>query len=265
MSQTQGAPQITGKMFLFEQPELLNIEQHRELGIDPAKKPFDFCSKIRAVPLTISEIPEASKRYPVVFMSKEEPVPLAIVGFHDDNNLFVDDDGNWENYAYIPGYLRRYPFALAGESGGGDRLAFVVDRAYEGVSTESSRKLFQNGELSDFAKQAMEFTRTYESDRRLTDQLMKALKKYDIIQPQTAQYTPAGETEPRPFTQYFGIDEQKLTALSDQQFLELRQMNIFGVIYSHIHSLANWRDMISRRMRRFKLSEREAISGARPA
>lgn len=264
MSQTQAAPQITGKMFLFERPELLNKQQHEGLGIEPAKKPFGFCSKIRAVPLTISEIPEASKYYPVVFMSAEEPFPIAILGFNSDDNLFVDENGNWESFVYIPGYLRRYPFAFAGETGG-ERLALVIDAAFEGVSKSATPKLFENGELSEFGKQAMEFTRTYEGDRRLTDQIMKELKKYDLIRSQTAQYTPVGETTPRPFAQYFGIDEQRIHELSDQQYLELRKMNALPIIYSHVISLGNWRNLISRRMRRFNISEIEAITGRQPS
>ena len=263
MSQTQAAPQITGKMFLFEKPELLNKEHHGELGLDAAPKPFAFCAKARALPLTVSEIQESAKVYPVVFMSKEEPVPLALVGFNTDLNLFVDEAGNWEEFAYIPGYVRRYPFALAGESGGGDRMALVFDTAYEGVSKSAERKLFQNGEMSEFAKQALEFTRTYESDRRLTDQIMKALKKFDLIQPQTAQYTPAGATDPRPFAQYFGVDEQRLAQLTDEQFLELRKMNVLGVLYAHLASLGNWRHLIARRMKRLGVTEIEAVSGPR--
>ncbi len=263
MSQTPATPQITGRMFLFEKPELLNRQQHGELGLDAAAKPFGFCANIRAVPLTVSEVPEASKFYPVVFMSKDEPLPVAIVGFNSDLNLFVDDDGNWEQFAYTPGYLRRYPFALAGESGGGDRLALVFDAAYPGVSKSAERKLFENGEMSDFVKKAMEFTRTYESDRRLTDQIMKALVKYDIIQPQTAQYTPIGETTPRPFAQYFGIDEKKVLDLTDVQYLELRKMNVLPILYSQMISLGNWRNLISRRMKRLGMTEIEAVSGQR--
>lgn len=262
MSQTPAAPQITGKMFLFERPELLSRQQHGELGIGVAEKPFGFCANVRAIPLTISEIPEASKFYPVVFMSKEEPVPLAIMGLGNDLNLFVDEDGNWEQFAYVPGYLRRYPFALAGETGG-DRLALVIDAAYPGISATAERKLFENDEMSAFAKQAMEFTRTYEQDRRLTDQIMTAVKKFNIIESQTAQYTPAGMTEPRPFAQYFGIDEQKLQALTDEQYLELRKMNVLPVLYSQIISLGNWRNLIARRMRRLNLTEIEAVSGQR--
>lgn len=260
MSQTPAAPQINGKMYLFEKPELLNRERHGELGLDAAAKPFGFCAHVRAIPLTISEVVEAAKHYPVVFYSQEEPLPVAILGFNSDVNLFVDENGNWEEHAYIPGYLRRYPFALAGETGG-DRYALVFDAAYEGVSPKAERKLFDNGELSDFAKRAMEFTTTYEADRRLTERIMKELKKFNIIQSQSAQYTPAGETAPRTFAQYFGIDEQSLNNLTDEQFLELRKMNVLAVIYAHLVSLNNWRSLIGRRMQRLGISELEAVAG----
>lgn len=263
MSQTPIAPQISGKMFLFERPELLNRQQHGDLGIDAAAKPFGFCSKIRAIPLTVSEIPEASKTYPVVFMSQEEPLPIAILGLNSEFNLFVGDDGNWEPFAYVPGYLRRYPFALAGESGGGDRMALVMDAGFEGVSKTAANKLFSNGEMSEFAKQAMEFTKTYEQDRRLTEQVMNHLKKFELIRGQTAQYTPAGSTDARPFAQYFGVDEQKLNALTDEHYLELRRMNVLPILHAHLISLANWRNLIARRMIRFGMTEAEAVAGQR--
>ncbi|MCB2097425.1 MAG: SapC family protein [Parvularculaceae bacterium] len=264
MSQTPAAPQINGKMYLFERPELLNKEQHGKLGLDNAAKPFSFCSKVRAIPLTISEVVEAAKYYPVVFYSQDEPLPIAILGFNSDLNLFVDENGNWDEHTYIPGYLRRYPFALAGETGG-DRYALVFDAAYEGVSPNAERKLFDNGELSEFSKRAMEFTSTYEADRRLTERIMKELKKFSIIQPQTAQYTPAGETAPRTFAQYLGVDEQRLNQLTDEQFLELRKMNVLAPIYAHLVSLSNWRSLIGRRMKRLNISESEAVTGQRPS
>ena len=261
MSQTQAAPQITGKMFMFERPELLNRDQHGDLGVGSATKPFDFCTKVRAVPLTISEIPEAIKYYPVIFMSQQDPVPLAVVGLHTDFNLFVDDQGNWDQGAYIPGYVRRYPFALAGESGG-DRMALVIDRAYEGVSPDGASKLFDNGEMSEFVRQAMEFARTYETDKRLTEQVMAGLKEFEIIQTQTAQFTPTGTTQPRPFAQYAGVDEQKLRELPDDRFLELRRRNVLPILYAHLISLSNWRNLLVRRMRRFNLSETDAIGAS---
>ncbi|MEL6212838.1 MAG: SapC family protein, partial [Pseudomonadota bacterium] len=80
MSQTQSSPEVTGNMFLFERPELLNREQHGAMGLSQIDNPYEFCAKVRAIPLTITEIPSASKSFPIVFLSQEDPVPLAVVG-----------------------------------------------------------------------------------------------------------------------------------------------------------------------------------------
>jgi hypothetical protein len=259
MSQTAQPLQISGTMFLYDRPELLNVQSHGDLGVRAASRPFSFCSKVRAIPLTISEIAEASRHFPVVFGSQDEPQPLAIVGLQDDINLFVDEDGNWDPYAYVPGYVRRYPFGLAAEQGG-DRFALVIDAGFEGVHRDADRKLFTDGQLSDLSKQALEFTKTYETDRRLTEQVFKSVKELNLITGQTAQYTPTGSQTPQAFAQYFGVDERKLIELSDEEFLKVRKLNVLPVLYAHLLSLGNWRTLILRRMRRYGMTEFEAAT-----
>lgn len=259
MSQTAQPVNISGTMFLYGRPELLNLQSHADLGVRAAAKPFSFCAATRAIPLTISEIAEASRHFPIVFGSLEDAQPLAIVGLIDDINLFVDDNGDWDQYAYVPGYIRRYPFGLAAEQGG-DRFALVIDAAFEGIDRDADRKFFAGGELSDLSKQAMEFTKTYEGDRRLTEQMMKTIKGMGLITGQSAQYTPAGSQTPQAFAQYWGIDERKLMELSDEEYLKLRKLNVLPVLYAHLLSLGNWRNLLLRRMRRFNMTETEAAT-----
>ncbi|MEL7489754.1 MAG: SapC family protein [Pseudomonadota bacterium] len=260
MSQSQPMePQLSGNMFLFERPELLTKETHGGKGVTRPATPFGFCSKIRAVPLTISEIPSAMKDYPVVFMSQEDPIPLAVLGLVDDVNLFVDEKGDWEQNRYIPGYIRRYPFALASETGG-DRMAIVIDGAHEGVKEGGEIPFFDaNGESSEATKQAIEFCKQYEQDRQMTVQFMEQLKPLDLIKGQTAQYTPQGSTEQKVFAQYFGVDEKALQDMSDEKFLELRKSGLLAVIYAQLMSLSNWRLLMQRRLVRYNLSEESVL------
>lgn len=259
MSQTAQSIQVSGTMFLYQRPELLNSQTHGDLGVRAAARPYGFCASARAIPLTISEIAEASRHFPVVFGSIEELQPLAIVGLLDDVNLFVDESGNWDQFAYVPGYVRRYPFGLAAEQGG-DRFALVIDAAFEGIDRGAERKLFSGGALSELSQQAMEFTKTYEADRRLTEQVMKTVKELDLVTGQTAQYTPAGSQTPQSFAQYWGVDERKLAGLSDEDFLKVRRLNVLPVLYAHLLSLGNWRNLLLRRMRRFNMTETEAAT-----
>lgn len=261
MSETQGTPELTGKMFLFERPELLNKEQHGQLGMSNPTKRFGFCSKVRAIPITVGEVPAASQDYPIVFMGMDNPALLAVVGLIDDVNLFVDENGNWEANRYIPGYARRYPFGLANETGS-DRMAIVVDTAFDGVKPDGEFPFFNNGEPTEMLQSTIDFCQAFEQDRMLTDEFVSRLKPFDIIQGQNAHFTPKGETEPKTFAEYFGIDENKLNALTDEQYLSLREQGALAVIYALIMSMGNWRKMLQRRAERFSLTEDRILDRA---
>ena len=254
MSDTQGTPALTGDMFLFKTPELMNKEQHSNFGFNPPKERFGFCSKVRGIPLTVTEIPAAMKDYPIVFQSMENPVLLAVVGLIDDVNLFVDEKGDWESNRYIPGYLRRFPFGLANETGS-ERMAIVIDTSYEGLQPNGELPLFINDEPSEMTQSAIDFCQAYEQDRQLTENFLERLKKFNLIQGQSAHFTPEGQTERVTFSQYCGIDENTLNSLADEQYLELRNDGMLAVLYALVMSMANWRLMLQRRADRFGLSE----------
>lgn len=256
---SQGQPQVTGQMFLYRRPVLLSAEAHGHLGMKQVERPFEFCGKIRAAPITVSEIPIAAKTYPVVFASLEQPMPLAILGIIDDANLFVDDNGVWERHAYIPGYIRRYPFGVARDEKS-DRYAVVLDGDFEGLDPDAESRLFNGKETTAFTKDAIEFTKGYEDDRRLTERAVDALKKTGLLTIQTAQYTPTDGGEARAFAQYVGVDEAMLKDLDDAKFLELRKTGILPLLYLQLASMANWRMLMARRAERFKLSEAEFLN-----
>ncbi len=261
MSETTGTPQLTGNMFLFERPELMNKEQHGELGFYQTDKNYGYCAKVRAIPITASEITSAMKNYPIIFLSRENPAPLAVVGMVDDVNLFVDENGKWDIDTYIPGYVRRYPFGVAAENSG-ERLAIVIDTAYDGLKEGGEFRLFENGEPTASTQQAIEFCKAFEQDRVVTNGFGERLNQLELIQGQSAQFTPQGSTEPKTFAEYFGIDEQKLQALSDDQFLELRKAGLLPLIYAMLMSMSNWRALMQRRARRFNMTETEILNRA---
>ena len=258
MSEAQAVPQVTGKMFLYERPELLMKEKHGNLALNPAAMPFGFAAKARAIPLTLCEAPTAMKDYPLIFMSKEQPQLLAVTGLYDDVNLFIDDKGAWEEFRYIPGYVRRYPFGLAAESNS-DRMAIVIDGAFEGLSPAGETPLFNNGEMTQQTQAAVEFVKNYERDRQMTDQFAKLLNQHELIQPQTAQYTPPGASESVSFAQYFGIDEKRLNELADAKAAELRRNGMLALAYALLMSMGNWRMLLQRRAKRFNLKENEVF------
>ncbi|MEM1379368.1 MAG: SapC family protein [Pseudomonadota bacterium] len=264
MSQTptaNAAPTVDGQMYLFRKAELITREVHGGMGISKPERPLAFCEGARAVPLTLSEITTAMKFYPVIFSSEENPIPLAVLGLMDDVNLFVDDKGEWVQDYYVPGYIRRYPFALATDRDSGadnPRMAIIVDGGYEGISTEPEVPFFNGDQPSDAMNQAMEFCQNYERDRLQTNRFAETLKNYGILTQQMAQYTPEGE-EPQAFARYVGVDENKLNELPDDKFLELRKSNMLPIIHAQLMSMSNWRSVLDRRARRFNLTGTDVL------
>lgn len=251
MSETM-QPQVTGKILMYERPELLNRETHGALGISRPARPFGFCAKLRAAPLTIGEISLAAKHYPIIFSNTTNFIPLAVFGVIEDLNLFVDEQGAWERNTYIPAFVRRYPFAVASEEGG-DKFAIVIDAAHEGVVAGAEFPFFNEDGLSESAERAIEFCRQYEGERRQTEQAMKALEAFDIVAPQSAMFTPEGQSAQQPFAEYFGTDAGRLQDLPDAKFLELRKTGLLPLVHVQLSSMVNWRDMLSRRAARFSL------------
>ena len=99
-------------MLFYETPVALNRERHRHLKLAPATGKFPFAQRTNSVLLAATELADAATSYPVVFVGSGGGAYAlaAIVGLSDQQNLFLDADGNWAPDAYIPAFVRRYPF-----------------------------------------------------------------------------------------------------------------------------------------------------------
>lgn len=239
---------ISGKLFLYEEPELLALETHGLMGITPAERPFDFVRGERVIPLTLTEFSSAQKNYPIIFSNIEKPLPLAVVGALEEANLFVDDDGNWERMCYVPTYLRCYPFAFA--HGGANQVAVVVDRAADTVTENPRFPFFDGDKPSEHTQALMQLCAQYEADRRRTVDFCEKLRDMGLLTPLRATYTAEGATEAEPLAEYIGIDTDKLNALSKDQVFELHSAGFLSAIYLQVYSLENWRHLMARRERR---------------
>src|SRR5690606_24713008 len=68
---------------------------------------------VQCVPFAAIELYEAAREYPVVLTGGDDATPVAILGLRAGENLYVDADGRWAPGAYVPVFVRRYPFILS--------------------------------------------------------------------------------------------------------------------------------------------------------
>lgn len=238
---------VSGKMFLYEQPELLTSEKHGSLGLKPVDRPFEHAASVRIMPLTLTEFGSAQRHYPIVFSSLENPIPLAVVGVLEDVNLFVED-GQWDPMCYIPSYLRCYPFAFASSEQG--RVAVVIDRAAETISEDPEYPFFANGELTKETESMMRFCAQYEAERKRTETFTNKLKELELLTSQRATFRPDEQSEEQTLANFISIDSQKLTDLEGGKVHELHRSGELSGMYLQLYSLDNWRMLMARRARR---------------
>ncbi len=233
-----------GTMLFYEKPEILSVAAHGRLGITPPERPFEFARSSRLVPLTITEISTAQKFYPVVFSEEDNPVPLAIVGLAENENLFVDESGLWATDWYIPNYVRCYPFTLARNDDG--RFAVVIDRA-AAMITEEPRFLFFDGqELAEGTQRRVEFCASVEEDRERTRQFVTRLGELGLLIRQGSTRQRREDDTSEPIASYLAVDHRKLKALPADQLADLNEQGYLWPIYAHLLSLENWQRLVRR-------------------
>ena len=249
--QGQGA-QITGNVLFYSKPEPLSSQAHGQLGVSQIAEPFGFLRTAHAVPVTVTEFGMTAAAYPVIFVGNER-TPIAAMGVRQGQNLYVDDQGRTDPDYYIPAFVRRYPFVFAADDQS-DRLLLCIDRVAPMISDSPEVPFFENGEPSKFTNDAIEFCKEFERQRRATSEFTQCVPNLDLFEqrsvsfpPRDNQGTPVGQQQQ--ISDYWAVSEERLNALSDAQYLELKANGAIGAIYAHLVSLLNWPRLIQRAVR----------------
>lgn len=227
----------------YRNPVLLRLEEHRRKALRPANG-FGFCASANAVPLLTSEFAQALRCYPIVFTDTAHPQALAVLGLKEGQNLFATADGAWRAGAYIPAYLRRYPFIvtdLADEK----RQLLAIDAASDrfteiGASIDAEPLFDDQGGLSPVTVQAMAFCHAFHQDHLRDVGFGKALLESGLLVerhaamqfPDNSHYTLNG---------FRVVDPEKFNALSDPDLLmDWHRRGWLAAISLHLASMNNW-------------------------
>lgn len=235
-----------GNMYLYSQPQLLTVEDHGRLGLNASSQPYDFVRSVRVVPLAAAELSSAQMHYPVVFSDLENPALLAVVGL-EDRNLFVDENGNWDGAAYVPSYLRCYPFALARRPN--DEYAVVIDRAASAISENPDQPFFEGQSLTAPIQAQVDFCAQVAAHQPVTQAFCDRLAELELLSGQQATFTPEGDGEVQTIGSYVAVDFDKLQKLDASNLEKLFRDGMLSPIYAHRFSLENWFQLLTRQRR----------------
>jgi hypothetical protein len=242
-TQTQGAP------IFYSRPEPLSAAAHAGLGLRRIERPFAFAASSSVVPLIVTEFPQAALSYPIIFAG-EKRQPLAVMGVNQGQNLYVGQEGLFQVGAYIPAYVRRYPFVLAADENR-EKLVVCIDRDAPMIGDLPDIALFDSaGQPTDYTKGCIEFCNNFEIEVRRTESFLELLIELDLFETRTATFaqpSPDGSPSgpPQVVAEFFAVSEEKLRALSDAKLRELLDKGALPQIYAHLTSLYGWDRLIN--------------------
>jgi SapC len=238
-SDMQSAPMVAPLFYSSIEP--LSAQLHKAFKVR-ADNEFGYAAKTNTVPLTVPEFTMAARHYPILLLG-DDLIPTAAVGIKPEQNLFVDADGKWDQYSYIPAYVRRHPFILL--SSDDDRLTLGIDSAANAAEPKA-RALFDDaGKETEVVNQSMEFCSQFHNAFMFTRDFSEALKKNDLvidcqleIEPQPGQRVNLGS--------FKRIDEEKFKKLSDATIQEWFKNGFMHACYFLLQSMNNWDLLLTR-------------------
>lgn len=254
---TAEEPEVTGQVLFYKQPEPLSLDKHRDLGAKRVDKPFQFLLGSHVVPITVNEFGIAACSYPVIFAGPQK-TPLAVMGARGGENVFVQPNGDVDPEVYLPAFARRYPFVFAADSTN-ENMLVCIDRAAPMIGENPDLPFFENGEPSKYTQDAIEFLKDFERNRSATEFFVKAIDEAGLFEEKSVslnQRNQNGETQQTTIADYFAISEEKLNALPNDKFQDLREKGVLAPAYAHLISLLTWPKIIQRAL------TIQALSGA---
>lgn len=233
----QGQPPL-----LYKKPRPLHLQEHAGLCL---KQPpnFAFASGTIAVPVLVGEFLTAAQDYPIVFGPGNPAVPVIFMGLRQGENYFIQPDGSWLPGAYIPAYLRRYPFLLV-ESPAARRRVLFVDEAAPMLSRDGGTPLIADGKLTETANAALKFSEAYAVDQENTRQFAEAIAEHDLLE--TRNITLALPKGKITLQDVRVISPRKFEELPDSVYLEWRKKRWLFPAYAHFQSGLNWQRLVMR-------------------
>ena len=237
---------------LYRGLEPLNSGQHSNMKLKRGQT-IPGVGQIHAIPVTIDEFIHAQRSYPIIFSAGESPVPLALMGLNEGVNTFIDEEGKpVDQGAYMPAYLRRYPFMLAKLRPDSDELSLCFDPTGGSVAEDGEDALFDGDQPSEMTRNILAFCEQFETAGQRTHAFMEEVLKLDLLMEGEVSIQPEGVEQPFLYRGFRMIDEEKLRNMRGDELRKINQNGVLSLLLAHLFSLGLIRDLFYRQVQQGK-------------
>jgi hypothetical protein len=233
--------------------EPLNATQHGNFKVRKMLK-MEQVGRTHAIPVTVDEFTLVQRHYPIVFSVGDKPIPIALMGLNEGVNVFMDAEGKLlENNIYIPAYIRRYPFLLARIRPDSDELSLCFDPTANAIGDfEEGEALFEGEQPSPATLAILEFCEQFEAAGQRTASFVEDLLKSKLLMDGEVAIQPEGAAQPFIYRGFQMVDEEKLRELKGDELRKMNQSGMLPLIYAHLFSLAEMRQVFGRQVQQGK-------------
>ncbi|HJU76423.1 MAG TPA: SapC family protein [Sphingomicrobium sp.] len=247
------APNQASLPLLYNRLDALNSGQHGKMKL---KKSYTLpqISKTHAIPVTVEEFTLVQRHYPIIFSAGENSIPLALLGLNEGVNTFFDEEGKpSDRTAYIPAYLRRYPFLLAKLRPEADELSLCFDPSAGAIAEDADgQPLFEGDQPSETTRNILAFCEQFEIAGQRTQAFMEELTKSGLLMDGEVSIQPDGAEQPFLYRGFRMVDEEKLRDLRGDELRKMNQNGMLPAIYAHLFSLSQIREIFARQVQQGK-------------
>ena len=205
--------------------------------------------RLHALPLSLSEFEPACRDYPIVFVTSDGGktfTAVIVLGMQVKQNLFILTDGMWDRRAYLPAYVRRYPFCMSRVTVDGKPQKERIVCIEESALHDSGQLLYGAGGEALAQWVALEkLIFDYEQDLGRCESLCRLVAELELLEPFTMKAEVDGFT--MQLEGMHRVTRETLEALPAEALRRLMSAGALGKIYSHLLSLANFRRLLNRR------------------
>jgi hypothetical protein len=227
----------------------LNVAEHGKMKIRAIEK-APMIADTHAIPATVDEFALLQRHYPIVFSVGDTPVPLVLMGLSEGVNVFLNEEGKLhDTMMYVPAYMRRYPFLLARLRPDSDELSLCVDPTSGAIGDfKDGEPLFDGDQPSQATLAILQFCEQFETAGQRTQAFIEELKKSGLLMDGEVAIQPEGAEQPFIYRGFQMVDEEKLRELRGDELRKMNQNGMLALIYAHLFSLSQIREVFSRQV-----------------
>ena len=233
----------------FGYKEIVPLYKNSRVRLPDAGTLPQFCSQSNAIPLSYSEFGIACRDFPLVFTSSDGGrtfAAVAVLGMAGNENLFLIN-GSWDQSAYLPAYVRHYPFCMArvtlDSAEQADRL-ICVEKSF--LADDGERMFDDAGGPLERWRPIDKLLNEYEADLARSHEMCAILADYTLLEPFTLQAT-LNDVGAMNLGGMYRVEEKKLEFLNAAQHRNLIKKGIMGRVYAHLLSLDNFARLLKRK------------------